>query len=136
MEMGLPGIMGGIYRRIGISAQVFQEKKLGLVIRYAPRDVHEYRLVDVQGMTARRIKAGQPHIAHNHQLHRIIRILKALFQAPYKYGTRMILINLLVTGINTDFNIKIFIPAHTKYFCIFFCIVSNIIYHMYRDLPD
>jgi hypothetical protein len=31
MEMGLPGIVGGIYRRIGIFAQVFQEKGLALI---------------------------------------------------------------------------------------------------------
>jgi hypothetical protein len=31
--MGLPGIMGGIYRRVGIFAQVFQEKELALELR-------------------------------------------------------------------------------------------------------
>jgi hypothetical protein len=30
MEMGLPGIVGGIYRRIDIFAQIFQEKELAL----------------------------------------------------------------------------------------------------------
>ncbi|GEM_PF-1160541 len=30
MEMGLPGIMGNIYRRNGIFAQVFQEKEMAL----------------------------------------------------------------------------------------------------------
>jgi len=30
MEMGLPDIVGGIYRSIGISAPIFQEKKMAL----------------------------------------------------------------------------------------------------------
>ena len=43
-----------------------------------------HRLVHVQGMHARRIKTGQPHIAHKHDAQRVVRFLEALLQ-PFFY---------------------------------------------------
>ena len=40
-----------------------------------------HRLVDVYGMDARSIKAGEPHIPDNNELHRIIRVFEAFFEA-------------------------------------------------------
>ena len=37
-------------------------------------------LIHIQGMHTRRIKAGEPHIPHDHHLQRIIRRLKAFLQ--------------------------------------------------------
>ena len=40
-----------------------------------------HRLVNIHGVAAGHIKTGQPHIADNHQLERVVRILEAFFQS-------------------------------------------------------
>jgi len=42
------------------------------------RVVALHRLVDVERVHAGRIETGEPHVAHDHQLQRILRVLHAL----------------------------------------------------------
>jgi hypothetical protein len=56
-----------------------------LYTRFTPRNgLHQvvalHRLVDVERVHARRIETGEPHVAHDHQLQRIVVVLHALGQ--------------------------------------------------------
>ena len=44
--------------------------------------VAAHRLVDVHRVQARRVEAGEPHVAHDHELERVGRVLEALWRAP------------------------------------------------------
>ncbi|MNG07065.1 hypothetical protein D3C84_903510 [compost metagenome] len=69
-------------------ADVIHHQAALLVLEHAvyPGDgLHQvvalHRLVDVQGVHARRIETGQPHVPHNHQPERVLRVLEAFLQA-------------------------------------------------------
>ncbi|MCY1512902.1 hypothetical protein D9M68_473800 [compost metagenome] len=87
-----PAFAGGVFleRRLQFvgNADVIHHQATLLVLEHPidPGDgLHQvvalHRLVDIQGMHARRIEAGQPHVADDHQLQRIGRILETLLQA-------------------------------------------------------
>ena len=80
----------GLERRLQFigNADVVHHQTARLVLEHPidPRNrLHQvvalHGLVDVHRVAARRIKACQPHIAHDHQLHRILGVLEALFQS-------------------------------------------------------
>ena len=65
--------------------QVVDDQAAGLVLEHAVdagdrlhQPMAAHRLVDVEGVEAGRVEAGQPHIAHQHDLQRIIRVAEAL----------------------------------------------------------
>ncbi len=64
-------------------AQVVHHQAAGLIPEDAvdPRDglhqpVPAHRLVHIHGVQARRVEAGQPHIAHDHDPERVVRVLE------------------------------------------------------------
>ena len=68
-------------------AEVVDDQPAGLVLEHAvhPRDrlhqpVPAHRLVDVHRVQARRVEAGQPHVAHDHDLERVVRVVEPLGQ--------------------------------------------------------
>ncbi len=70
-------------------AEVVDDQAAGLVLEDAvhARDrlhqpVPAHRLVDVHRVQARRVEAGQPHVAHDHDLERVVRVAEALAPAP------------------------------------------------------
>ncbi len=68
-------------------AQVVHHQPAGLVPEHAVhagdglhQPVAAHRLVDVHRVQARRVEAGEPHVAHDHDLERVVRVAEALGQ--------------------------------------------------------
>ena len=85
--VGSSAAAGGVGRdrllQVGRDAEVIDDQAARLVLVDAidPRNrLHQpvtvHRLIDVHGVQRRRIEAGQPHIADDHQLERIAASLK------------------------------------------------------------